>query len=763
MATVTETPAEFKVIGTRPVRPDGIEKVTGRAIYGADVRLPGMVYGAMLRSPHAHARIKSIDTSQAEVMAGVLAVIIGTDMPDTAKGTADSGEEIGNIGYTADKMLARKKVGFKGHPVAAVAAVDLNTAIEATKLIKVEYEVLKPVLNVDEAMAPGAPIVLEDLVGDDLGEKVPHTNVGRHFRFEFGDLEAGFKASTVVVEREFNVATVHQGYIESHASTALWQNDGKITIWTTTQGAFGVRRTSAGVLMLPESRIKVIPTEIGGGFGGKLRAYLEPVVAMLSKKCGRPVQMVMDRRSVFDATGPSPAAKVTVKLGADSTGRIRAATADLRYEAGAYPGSAVGAGANCIFAAYRIENSRIDGYDVVVNKPQSAAYRAPGATQATFAMECAVDEMCLKLQMDPLDFRIMNGSREGDRQATGPTFMRIGNLEVQLAAKESPHYKTPLVREGPDGRKRGRGVATGYWNGGGNRSSVNLSVNTDGTVALVEGSVDIGGTRASIAMQAAEALGIPMEDVRPSIGDTEAIGYNDMTGGSRTTYASGYAAIVAAQEAIQKMTERAAKVWEIKTEEVEYKNGAFSSKSDPQLTMTFKQVAAKFNQTGGPLNSTGSVQLRGGTGSFGSSIVDVEVDTETGKVDVTRYTVIQDAGKAIHPSYVEGQMQGGAVQGIGWALNEEYYMNDQGIMENATLLDYRMPTSLDVPMIETIIVEVPNPNHPYGVRGVGETAIVHPVPAIANAICDALGVRLQQTPMKPGRVLEALEQKRQSK
>ena len=762
MAIVTKETTEYQVIGTRPIRPDGIEKVTGQAVYGADVRVPGMVHGVVLRSPHAHARIKQIDASKAEALPGVLAVITGADMPDIDSGAGDAGED-GNIQFTIEKTMARDKVFFKGHPVAAVAALDLNTAGEAAKLIKVDYEVLQPVLNVDQATAPGAPILHEDLVGDHLGEKVNKTNIARQFRFEFGDLEAGFKASTIIVEHEYELATVHQGYIEPHASTALWQADGRVTIWTTSQGAFGIRRNVSSVLMMAESKIKVVPTEIGGGFGGKLRMYLEPLAAVLSKKCGRPVQVVMDRRAVFDSTGPTPGAKVRVKLGVDATGHIQAAVAELRYEAGAYPGSAVGAGANCIFAAYRIPNLLIDGYDIVVNKPHSAAYRAPGATQATHAMECVLDEVCERLKVDPLEFRILNATHEGDRQATGPIFMLIGNEEVQTAAKESPHYKTPLVREGTNGKRRGRGYATGFWNGGGMRSSVNLSVNTDGSVALVEGSVDIGGSRASIAMQAAEALGIPTEDVRPTITDTDTVGYNDNSAGSRTTYATGYAAYNAAQEAIQKMCERAARAWDIKPEDVEYKDRLFRSKQNPEQTMTFKQVAAKFNQTGGPLSATGTVNMRGGTGSFGSSLVDVEVDPETGKVNILRYTIVQDAGKAIHPSYVEGQMQGGAVQGIGWALNEEYYMSEQGIMENATLLDYRMPTSLDVPMIEAIIVEVPNPNHPYGVRGVGETSIVHPTAAIANAIYDAVGVRLHQVPMKPGRILEALEQKQNGK
>ncbi len=761
--TITDKPAQdYQVIGTRPIRPDGLEKVTGQAIYGADVRLPGMVHGTMLRSPHAHARIVSIDTSKASAMPGVLAVITGSDMPVAESTTVDMGEEETNINYASEKLMARGKVIYQGHPVAAVAAWDSNTAQEAVKLIEVEYEVLKPVINVDEALAPDAPIVHDDLVGDDLGEKVRSTNLAKHFRHEFGDVEAGFKASSIVIEREFNLATVHQGYIEPQNATAVWQMDGRITVWTSTQGAFGARRATAGVLNVPESKIKVVPCEIGGGFGGKLGIYLEPIAALLSKKCGRPVQLVMDRKSVFDATGPTPGAKVRIKLGADDSGKLLAGTADLWYEAGAYPGSAVGAGAMCVFAPYRIENSRIDGYDIVVNKPKSAAYRAPGATQACYAMESVVDEVCEALRMDPLEFRLLNATREGDRRADGPEFQRIGNIEVQQAAKESPHWSSELERDGPDGRKRGRGVATGFWFNGGMRSSVNMCVNNDGTVSLIEGSVDIGGTRASISMQAAEALGLPAQDVRPTVVDTESVGYNDVTGGSRTTNASGHAAYNAAQEVIAKMTGRAALVWDLKPEDVEFAEGVFSAKADPELKMTFKEVAAKLNETGGPLNATGSIQARGGAGSFGTHIVDVEVDPDTGKVDIVRYTAVQDAGKAVHPAYVEGQMQGGAAQGIGWALNEEYFMNEQGGMDNSTFLDYRMPTSLDVPMIETIIVEVPNPNHPFGVRGVGETSIIPPVPAISNAIYDAVGVRLRQTPMKPHRVLDALRDKQDS-
>jgi CO/xanthine dehydrogenase Mo-binding subunit len=757
MTTTDKPSTKYQTIGQRPLRPDGLEKVTGRALYGADIKLPGLVWGELLRSPHAHAIIKRIDTSKALALPGVLSVITGKDMPVAESTLVDMGEEVEDIISESNKLMARGKVLYTGHPVAAVAAVDHNTAIEATKLITVDYEVLVPILTVDEAMAPGAPIIHRTLVGDDLGEKMPNTNMASHLRHEFGDPEAGFAKASIVLEREYRLATVHQGYIEPQNATAEWKNDGQINIWTSTQGHFSARQATAGVLHVPEAKIKVTPMEIGGGFGGKISVYLEPIAALLSKHCGRPVKLIMDRKAVFETTGPTPGATVKVKIGVDDIGKILAATADLRYEAGAYPGSAVGAGAMCIFAPYKIENLRIDGYDVVVNKPKSSAYRAPGATQGAFAMESLVDEVCEALNMDPLEFRLLNATQEGDRRADGPLFPRVGNIEVQTAAKESSHWNSSLQREGANGVKRGRGVATGFWFNGGFRSSVNLSVNSDGTVSLVEGSVDIGGTRASIAMQAAEALGIPYEDVRPTVADTESVGYNDVTGGSRTTNASGHAAYLAAQEAIVKMTDRAAKVWDIQPDQVQYDQGTFSAISDPELKMTFKEVADKFSITGGPVNSTGAIMVPGGAGGFGTHIVDLEVDTETGKVAVLRYTAVQDAGKAIHPAYVEGQMQGGAAQGIGWALNEEYYMGESGNMENSTFLDYRIPTTLDVPMIETIIVEVPNPAHPYGVRGVGETPIIPPVAAIANALHDALGVRFYQTPMKPGRVLAEME------
>ena len=588
-----------------------------------------------------------------------------------------------------------------------------------------------------------------------MGERTDrHSNIVSHFRHTLGDPEKGFAEADVIVEREYTTNSVHQGYIEPQNAAALWNPDGQLTIWCSTQGAFSTRDATANVLGLPVSMIKVVPMEIGGGFGGKIPIYLEPVAALLSRKTGQPVKLIMSRAEVFESTGPTSGTYIKMKMGASREGKITAAQAYLAYEAGAYPGSPVSMGAQVIFAPYNIENAQVDGYDVLVNKPKTAAYRAPGAPQAAFAAESVADEICQKLGLDPLEFRLHNASKEGTRRVDGPVYPRIGNVECLEAARASGHYNTPLV-----GPNRGRGVASGFWFNIGMQSSCSIGVNADGTISLVEGSTDIGGTRAAIAMQAAEVLGIPAEDVHPSVGDTESVGYTFLTGGSRVTFASGWAAYECAQDIKGKMIQRASTIWGVPADDVDLIDGIIQHKSDPDLKLTFKELAARLNNTGGPISSQVSVDPRGAGGAFSTQIADVEVDPETGKVEILRYTVVQDAGKAVHPSYVEGQMQGGAVQGIGWALNEEYFFNKEGRMDNSTFLDYRMPTSLDLPMVDTVIVEVANPGHPYGVRGVGEVPIVPPLAAIANAIAHALGVQMRHLPMPPGAVLEVLWRK----
>ncbi|MCZ6891209.1 MAG: xanthine dehydrogenase family protein molybdopterin-binding subunit [Chloroflexi bacterium] len=756
---------DFGVVGTRPTRHDALDKVTGRANYGDDVQMPGLLHGKILRSPHAHARIRSIDSSRALALPGVKAVATSADLPQISGKVADLEAAFFNYLFLSNNCLANEKVLYVGHAVAAVAAISAEIAEEALSLIDVAYEVLPAVFNGLEAIKEGAPILHDQLEttanagvraggyrDDDAdGEG---SNLANKFEFRLGDVVEGFQQADVIVEREYRTEPVHQGYIEPHGATALWSADGTITIWSSSQGQFAIRDLTARILDIPESRIKAIPMEIGGGFGGKTLVYLEPVAAVLSRKTGHPVKLLMDRAEVFMGTGPTSGTNISVKIGATKEGRITAAEARLVYEAGAYPGSPVAPGSQCIFAPYDIANVYVEGLDVVVNTPKSAAYRAPGAPAAAFAAESAIDEVCERLDMDPIEFRLLNGAKEGTRRVPGPMFPRIGYLETLQAAKEHPHYNEPI--EGPN---RGRGVASGFWFNGTGPASATASVTSDGTVSLVEGSADIGGSRTVAAMQLAEVLGILAEDVHPSVGDTDSIGYTSVTGGSSVAFKTGWACYEAGQDIKRQLVERAAKIWEIGVEDVEYRDGAVRHTSDPELTMSFKELAARLNATGGPVVGRATVDPRGVGGAFATHIVDVEVDPETGKVTILRYTAVQDVGKAVHPTYVEGQIQGGVAQGIGWALNEEYVFSDEGRMMNPTFLDYRMPTALDVPMLDTVIVEVANPGHPFGVRGVGEVPIVPCMAAISNAIYQATGLRFHELPMSPSRVLGALHAK----
>ncbi len=747
---------EFKIIGTRPIRHDGIDKVTGRAQYGADIQLPGMLHGKVLRSPHPHARVKSIDVTLAKKLTGVKAVITGSDLPDIGPGMLQIGENFVNPRHLATNVMARGKVFYDGHAVAAVAATNPHIAEEAVKLIKVEYEVLPFVQSVLDAMRSDSVVLHEDLrtAGvEEGGEK--QTNIANHIQFARGDVAAGFLAAEVVIERSFDTTMVHQGYIEPHNAVAQYNQDGKGTVWVSTQGPFAVRELCGKMLGIESGNIKVVPAEIGGGFGGKTTVYLEPLALLMSKMTGRPVKMVMSRSEVLRATGPTPGSHIQAKIGADSSGKITAAQLELAFEAGAFPGSPVAAGCMTVLAPYDLENFKIDGYDVVLNKPKTCAYRAPGATNPALAAETLIDEIAEKLSLDPLDVRRVNGAKEGTSQPAGPQFKRIGYLETVDAVANSDHYLSPLPKS-EKSKLRGRGVATGFWFNAAFQSSATVSINTDGTANVVTGSPDIGGSRASCAMIAAEVLGLKAEEVHPVVADTESIGHTDTTGGSRVTFATGLAVYEAALDAVSQLKRRAAHLWKVTPEEVVYEGGNLLCSSDGEESVSLKELAPKFPRTGGPVMGKASVRPRGVGPAFAAHVVDVEIDSETGKVEIMRYTAAQDVGRAVHPSYVEGQIQGGVAQGVGWALNEEYFYDENGTMQNTGFLDYRMPTSLDLPMIDTILVEVANPGHPIGVRGVGEVPIVPPPAAIANAIYQATGIRFTELPMSPAKISRAI-------
>ena len=756
--TATDTTPRFKVVGTSPIRHDGWDKVTGRAVYGPDFKLPGMLHGRILRSPLAHALIRSIDTSLAGALPGVHAVITAADMPEPITRDDRLGTLSGSPCIPFPNVLAREKVLYKGHAVAAVAATTAEIAEEALGLIKVDYEVLPPVLRGRDAMQPDAPLLHPELktltlagraVDGARTEGDTASNVASHYQIVHGDVAQGFEGADIVIEREFDIGNVHQGYIEPHNATALWGADGNLTIWCSSQGTFRIRDQVATVLRQPPSRIKVVPLEIGGGFGGKVPAYLEPVAAMLSKQSGRPVRVLISRKDIFEGTGTAASAHVKVKMGATSDGVLTAAQLTLIYDAGAYPGSPVGAGMGSL-NPYRIDNVLVDGFDVVVNKPKVSAYRAPGGPQTAFGTESVIDELAQRLNMDPIDFRLLNAVKPGDRTAEGVPFGEIGFIETLQAAKEHPHYSAPL------GPNQGRGLAAAWWHVGTGPSSCVINVNIDGTVSLVEGSVDIGGSRTAIAMMAAEVLGISAEDVHPTVVDTDAIGWTSATVGSSTAYKTGWAAHDAAQDALAQMRQRAARIWETEPDDAEYVDGVFQSRSAPDKHFTFKELASRLNATGGPISGQAALMPRGGGDAFAVQLVDVEVDPDTGKVQVLRCTAVEDVGQAGHRAYVEGQIQGAMAQGIGWALSEEYDFDESGTMRNSSFLDYRMPVAPDLPMIDTVLLEFPSPNHPYGIKGVGELPIVPPMPAVANAIARAAGIRPTTAPMTPGRVLAGI-------
>jgi CO/xanthine dehydrogenase Mo-binding subunit len=747
--------SEFKYVGTRALRPDGVDKVTGRARFGADMAMQGQLVGRVLRSPHAHARIRSIDVSAAARLPGVKAVVTRDDFKDQPSEFIPAGEMMINYRDVVRNVMAREKALYEGHPVAAVAATSTAVARQALKLIQVDYEVLPHVIDVVEAMRPGAPLLHEDMItaGVEPAPKAP-SNVAKRVEFGHGDVEAGFKQADVAIERSFTTKPVHQGYIEPHACIASVSEDGQAEVWCTTQGHWIVRAHCARLLGWDIAKIRVTASEIGGGFGGKTVVYLEPVALALSKKARRPVKMTMTREEIFRASGPTSGAHVRVRIGARKDGRIVAAEGELKYQAGAFAGSPVQPGAMCAFAPYDIENVKVVGYDVVTNRPKVAAYRAPGGPISEFAVESVVDEIAKKIGMDPIELRLKNAARQGTKAAYGPKFGPVGLVETLEAARSHAHWRTPLARN------QGRGVASGFWFNIGGETSVSLQLSEDGTLSLTAGTPDIGGLRASLCMMAAEELGVPLDKIRVQIGDTGQLGYNFLTGGSRATFSSGMATVEAAREVIKEACRRAAKLWELPEDAVEYRDGGVrpaGPNAGKHAPMTLKDIAAVAGKTGGPIAGYARINAHGAAPSFATHIADVEVDPETGRVWVVRYTAIQDAGRAIHPSYVEGQYQGGVAQGIGWALNEEYIYGEDGRLQNPGFLDYRVPVASDLPMIDTVIVEVPNPRHPYGVRGVGETPIVPPMAAIANAVENATGVRFADLPMSPPRVLAALD------
>jgi CO/xanthine dehydrogenase Mo-binding subunit len=754
-----DTAKPFKWVGTRPVRPDGVPKVTGVAQYGADLAMPGMLVGRILRSPHAHARIRSIDTSKAAALPGVKAVVTSADFPEQKFEYVGPERVAQNFWHMTRNIMAREKVLYEGHAVAAVAAASKAIADEALSLIAVDYEVLPHVIDVDDAMKPDAPLLFPDMITRGIEPPPAPSNIAKRNVFKLGDVEAGFAVADEIVEMSFKTAPVHQAYIEPQGCVARFDADGQGEIWSSSQGHFVVRAYTAQLLGMKLGDLRVYPAEIGGAFGGKTVIYVEPVAVMLARKSGHPVKIVMSREDVFRATGPTSGSSMTVKIGVKRDGTIVAADGIFKLQAGGFPGSPFMSTCMCAFAPYDIANARAVGYDVVCNRPKVAAYRAPGSPMGAFAVESVLDVLAQKIGMDPLKLRLKNAARKGTQMLSGAKLSHNGYAETIQALLNHPGYKMPLKKY------QGRGVASGYWFNGGGESSASIQVNEDGTVVVATGSPDIGGSRASMAIMAAETLGIDYNQVRAIVADTASVGYAHLTGGSRVTFATGMAVVDTTKKIIQELCERAAKMWDVDPDGVVWEDGCAkpaSSNVGDFKPLSIREIAAKRAQTGGPIVAAAAVNPSSVAPGFATQFCDVEVDPETGKVKILRFVAAQDVGRAIHPSYVEGQIQGGVTQGIGWALNEEYIYDAKGHMENPGFLDYRIPVASDLPMIEPVLIEVPNPGHPYGAKGVAEVNICPPMAAIANAIARAVGRRLTELPMSPPKVLAAIDAREQA-
>ena len=752
MATILEQPGfnpdqDLKVVGTNPVKHDGPDKVTGRAKFGADMYLPGMLYGKILRSPHAHAVLKSIDISAAEAMPGVNAVVTRNDFPELPPGTPG--------GDLSRNVMAREKVLYDGHPVAAVAATSESIARRALKLIKVEYEILPHVIDPVKAMAADAPILHSHIRTKGVdGAENTETNVTERMVSEMGDVDKGFAEADIIVESEFDSKPMHQSYIEPLGCVASTSQDGQLDLYCCTQGIHVFRDRIADILEMDSAKIRVSQSEMGGGFGGKTSPYGEPVAALLSKKSARPVKIVLTRNEVFRCTGPVAATQSKIKMGCTKDGKITAAWADLVFQTGAFTGSMFFNGPWAMFTRYDLENIHVTAREVVSNRPKVNAVRAPCVPQIVFGVEALITEMAQKVGMDELEFRLKNAATEGYTTVFGQTFEAIGFVETLEAAMETDHYNSEL----PEGW--GRGVSTGFWFNRDGDTTASLTITPGGSVTIMAGTSDVAGSRIALSMMAAEELGVPVDKVRAILSDTSMMGNNRVTAGSRTTYSAGMVIIDSARKAIAEMCSRAAEIWDVPVEGVEFIDGECRPSSsnvgefDP---LSIADIAAKTSVSHGAISGHSEMNVTGAGPGFGVHLVDCEVDRGTGRVDIKRYTVIEDAGKAIHPLQVEGQYQGGAVQGVGWALNEEYIYGEDGRLQNPGFLDYRIPVASDVPMIDTVIVEVPNPRHPYGLRGVGEVPVTPTLAAVGNAIGDAIGIRPKSLPMSPPKVLKLMK------
>ncbi|MCY4556332.1 MAG: xanthine dehydrogenase family protein molybdopterin-binding subunit [Chloroflexi bacterium] len=734
---------QFKVLERNYPRVDAYEKVTGRATYASDVYLPGMLACKLLPSTRSHARIVRLDTSKAASHPGVRCVVTGTDFPDFRFGS----------GALRDRyVMPREVVNFVGEPIAAVAADDEAAAQEAIELIEVEYEDLPAVVNPLSAIGSGAATVHPELENyEGYGFTLGH-NVSTLLDADRGDVDQAFRDADVVVEDVYRSQGINQGFLEPMACVADVEPNGRLVIYASTQGPYQIRAALASVLEIPVSRIRVVAMELGGGFGAKLRLAFEAFPALLAMKTGRPVKLVNTREEVFTMNGPRLPVTNYIRSGVMQDGTIVAREAYTIFDVGAYLGAGPNSGIGHGIGAYRVPNFRLRSYGVYTNKIYVGSYRASGVADMTFAVESHMDRIAHELGIDPYDLRVKNALREGDVSVSGAVVPTNGLMNTLEAIRE----KIDWPRDLEDGH--GVGLALCEWRSGSGPSTAAISVNDDGTVSLLTGSVDISGSDTSLAAIAAEALGIPMENVVVSKRDTDQAPYTGQSGGSRIVYSQGTAVQRAAENTVEKLTALAAERLGLPEDALGCEDGRIYVMDNEPQGLTFAQLAAaSITSRGGPIIGTASLSSMPYTPVFAAQAAEVKVDRATGQVKVLRYIQAQDVGTAINPMAVEGQLDGGVVQGIGRALTEDQQFDPEtGAVRNPSFASYLMPLAIDLPELENVLINVPAPDGPFGARAVAEPPGFGPPAAIANAVYDAVGVRIKELPLSGERVLAAL-------
>ena len=764
-----EDQSNLSVIGSSPPQLAASKLVTGTARFISDIVRPRMLHGLILRSPHAHARILRIDTTAAESIPGVKAVITAQDTPMIKYGFQSH--------WPRKLPLEAEKVRYVGDEVAAVAAVDLETAERAIAAIVVEYEVLPAVFDVLESMQPGAP---------QLHEEDENNIVARLALKDFGDVEKGFAESHLIVEDRFFVKAQAHVCMETRSAVAEYGADGKLTLWASTQFPHVLRNILARVLDMPEKKLRVLKTHMGGAFGARQSIDpINPICCILAMRAGRPVKLVKTREEEFETDRTRHPMVMDIKTGVSKDGHIIARHMKIVTDTGAYHDQAVavtGSAANKISNLYRSEHCRIEGVIVTTNKVFGGAFRGYGNPQATFAIESQMDMIAGKLGMDPTTLRLMNCNQQGETMIGGAEMI---HCEFQACIEQSAAAADWTVQQTSRAKFRGAGMACFVHTGGGARgahansfSSTMLKINDDGGVELFTGTPDIGqGSDTAIAMCAAEELGIPVGDITVVSADTMLTPSTLGVRGSRETYLAGNSARKAARIAKQELIERGAPLLQAEQEDCDLKHGAVFVTSDPGRRITIPEIVAprEPGMAGAfpmatPIVAAASYvdevsvfsDSKTGYGNtcptwaFGAQVAEVEVDVETGHVKVLQLTGAYDVGKALNRKAVEGQMEGGSAQGLGYALWEDYKWDDEGRLLNGNLADYQVATPMDMPPMKTILIETVDPTGPYGAKGVGEAGMIPTAAAIANAIYAATGVRIRELPLSPERVLRAI-------